>query len=187
MAELATTPRHFESMIADKMIEALEEWCIERVPTDDDSRADVVIFGHPRQERKYNVVLSVHLEHPFGPVMDTDSDVTGLRGNRAWLWPRETVGGMRTSEIIGCVQINLRQSIPQATAAWVTPVVKERVKQAVNRDRRLKGFTDDLGNTVSVIEAFKAIGYSSGGGNVSVHHGWVDWRAYVHNTNCRES
>nr|NIV40059.1 hypothetical protein [Anaerolineae bacterium] len=61
----------------------------------------------------------------------------------------------------------------------------ERVKAAINRDADLNSLSDDFGNTMHVLETFQAVGYAGGGGDVSINFRWIDWRAFIHRTDCR--
>jgi len=191
MTQPTTTPAHYEAMLADKIRDAIEEWTITDIPQDDESRASTVIIGKPTTELKQDIVISVHMRHPLGPSRDRDQNVTGTaRGgmtNSPWHWPRETIGGMRTTEVTGDIQIRLRKKVAADVAGWIISAVKERCVQAINKDWRLNAFSDDFSNFVSIVEAYRNDGYDSGGGSTTIHIGWVDFRAYVHHTNVRET
>lgn len=186
MARPFNIPQSAEAMLADKLQTALTTHLITNVEYDDPSRADHVIIGKPTKELKDRIVISVHTQHPFGPTVDKDASISGLSsGNRPYYWPKETFGGMETEEIIGCVQINIRERMPPEEAVWVNSIITHRVKKAINEDPELEAFSDGLGNSVSLIETFRAVGYASGGDKVSVYFRWVDWRAMLHRSNCR--
>jgi len=183
-----STPSSIEPLLATTMQTVLTEWCITDVPEDDASRANAVIIGKPTDELRQDIVVSIHTQHPFGPIRDRDTRVDGVEGGglsrSPHRFPQETLGGMRTEEIIGCVQVNIRLRKESEDATWLIGPVIERVKQGIDRDKRLIGLEDDLGNYLSIIETFRADGYAGGGGKVTTNFRWVDFRAYVHRTNC---
>lgn len=190
MTKPLTTPSTIEALIAETIQAAVEARCITDVPEDDESRANHVIIGKPTRELRDELVISVHMQHPFGPRLDRDQNITGttgVPGPRPWKFPAETIGGATFEEIIGCVQIRLRQRTSLEDAMWIFSAVKERVKQAINLDKSLKTLTDGMGNTMFLIETFRAIGYDSGGAEVSLTTQWVDFRALVSRSNCRET
>ena len=185
------TPQSIEWLIATNMRDAVSEWCINDVDTDDPSRADNVIIGKPQDELVDEITLSIHVHHPLGPGSDRDTDVTGLSGGlsqRKWNFPGETFGGMRVEEIVGCVQIRARVDQDNYTDALELfgPIVL-RIEDAINRDSRLANLEDELGRTMFIIEAHRREGYESGGGSTWLDTQWVDWRAYVSSTNCRQT
>ena len=189
MAQQPNTPTSIEALMADRIHDAVERWCKTDVPLDDEARANEVIIGKPTVEIKKDIVLSVHMQHPFGPVRDRDTTVSGagtggLTG-RPYFFPMETMGGARIEEVVGCVQVRIRKKMKYDDAVWLIAAVIERAKQAINRDTTLRRISDDLGNTMFLIEAFRVDGYESGGGRMSVNFRWVDFRAYVTCTNCR--
>jgi hypothetical protein len=171
------------------MLEVITEACQTNVPTDDKSRVDVIIIGKPTEELRKRNVVSIHTTHPLGPSKDTEEIMMGTPtkpNERPYKWPPETFGGMRTDKMIGAVQINLRQNVRAPEAVPLIAAIETRIKDAINRDHRLRIVQDDFGYTAHLIETFKAIGYASGGGKTSLHRRWIDWRATVHSTNCRE-
>ena len=175
-------------MLADKLLDAITRACRTDVSEDDESRADHVILGKPTTELRDAIVVSIHTEHPLGPVSDKDFTAMGTpRGEdeRPYKWPSETTGGMRTKEVIGAVQINIREKVPYDTAKAINSAVANRIEIAINQDAVLRSFSDEFGNFCSQIDTFRASGYQSGGGNVSINIRWIDWRAFVHSTNCR--
>jgi hypothetical protein len=183
-----TTPKTIEAMLAETIKDAVEKKCVTEIPDDDDSRADHVIIGKPTRELRDEMVISIHMRHPFGPRMDKDTAVHGLprsSDSGPWVFPAETMGGMRVERIIGCVQIRLRKRQNAEEASWLFEPVKERIRQAINCDASLSSLSDDFGNTMFWIETFRATGYDSGGGEVSLTNQWVDFRAFVSSTNCR--
>lgn len=184
-----TVPVSVESILGDKLKDVLTRWCITDVPSDDESRANHVILGKPTTQLRDNVVISIHTEHPLGPTLDKDHSVTGgtTRGNeeRPYKWPAETTGGMRNKVVVGAIQVNIREGFPYDIAKAINGAVAARVEAAINQDSQLDAFSDDFGNFMSRIETFQASGYQAGGGNVSINIKWIDWRAFVHSTNCR--
>lgn len=184
-----TTPLSYEAMIATTMREVLIDHCITRVSEDDKSKANVVIIGKPTEELSKNIVLSVFTVHPLGPKEDTETIMEGAPtkpNERPYKWPPETFGGMRTHKILGAVQINLRESVKAEEATYLIGALESRIRIAINKDRRLRLFEDDFGNMVHLIEVYQASGYASGGGNISLHRRWIDWRGVVHSNNCPE-
>jgi len=183
-----TVPQSIESILGDRLKDALTRWCITGVPLDDESRANHVILGKPTTQLRDNVVISIHTEHPLGPISDTDHIVMGTpRTNeeRPFKWPAETTGGMRSKVVIGAVQINIREKMSYELAKSINGAVAARIEAAINQDAELDAFGDDFGNFMSRIETFQGSGYQAGGGNVSINIRWIDWRAFVHSTNCR--
>ena len=186
MARPFNIPQSLEAMLAEKLQTALTTHLITNVDLNDQSIADYVIIGKPTAELKSRIVVSIHTQHPFGPTTDKDTSISGLSsGGRPFYFPKETFGGMETEEMIGCVQINIREKMPAEEAVWINSIVTHRVKKAINEDSELDAFSDGLGNSMSMIETFRAVGYASGGDKVSVYFRWVDWRAIVHRSNCR--
>ncbi len=183
-----STPETVESILAAKLKVVLTDWCIARVADDDRSVANHVIVGKPTSELRDPIVVSIYTEHPLGPVADKDKIVMGPpRGDseRPYKFPPETNGGMRTKQIIGAVQVNVREDLSAEDATVIKTAVMARVEKAINTDKRLGYFEDDFGNHMIDLDTFKASGYASGGGNVSIYIGWQDWRAFVSSTNCR--
>jgi len=175
-------------MIADKLLSVLTKWLITNVDEDDDSRANRVILGKPTDELRYNVVVSIHLDHPLGPAQDTDFNAMGTPRSteeRPYKWPTETTGGMHTRQIIGAIQINIRETLPYEAAKAINGAVATRIELAIRRDNELRSFHDDFGQFVSIIDTFRGYGYQAGGGNTSIHIRWIDWRAVIHSENCR--
>jgi len=177
-------PTTLEAMIADGLEGACTEYCITNVDDDDPSMSDHVILGKPTEELADEIVVSIHMQHPFGPTMDKDSAITGKTGVTGFHFPDETIGGGRVDQIMGAVQVNIRQDLEYADAMWISAVVVERVKQAINLHPDVRSLTDSYGNVMFKLQTFRAIGYASGGGDVSVYFRWVDFVAYVSYTNC---
>lgn len=189
MTQPAGVPQSIEAVLSSTLLAAVKEYCQTNVSDTDESKADHVILGKPGSELSDKVVVSVHMQHPFGPVMDKDTNQTGLSGGLSmdpYAFPAETIGGMRVDKIIGCVQINIREDMPPDEAAWINGAVKERVRVAINEHPSLHDLADDFGNHLWKIETFRAVGYDSGGSDVSVHFRWIDFRAYVSYTNIRQ-
>ena len=181
-------PESMESLLADKLVEVITDWCINHVPIDDDSRADHVILGKPTDERRDEIVISIHMQHPLGPGQDQTFLAEGTPRNlmeRPYHWPSETWGGMRTEAIIGAVQVNYREKLTQSEGLRIVSAVNTRIKQAINQDIRLKSLTDDMGNFMSSIQTFRGQGYSSGAKDITIDLRWVSFRAWVHTTNQR--
>lgn len=181
-------PQSIESLLGDKLKSVLTERCITDVSDDDESKANHVILGKPTTELRDNIVISIHTEHPLGPIADKDHIVMGTPRSdeeRPFKWPAETTGGMRSKVVIGAVQVNIREKLPYETAKAINGAVASRIEAAINQDGELDAFHDDFGNFMSRIETFEASGYQAGGGNVSINIRWIDWRAFVHSTNCR--
>ncbi len=183
------TPESIEWLIATNMRDAVSEWCIIEVDSDDLSKANNVIIGKPQDELVDEITLSIHIHHPLGPSSDRDTDVTGLSSTSTrWSFPGETTGGTRVEEIKGTVQIRARVDTDDYTDALELfgPVVL-RIEDAINRDSRLARLEDGMGRTMFLIEAHRREGYESGGGNTWLDTQWVDWCAYVSSTNCRQT
>lgn len=181
-------PQAVESILADKLKDVLTRWCITDVADDDESRVDFVIIGKPTKELRKKNVVSVHTDHPLGPSRDTDFQAMGTPRSsqeRPYKWPTETTGGMRTKQITGAVQINIRQDTNYETAKAINSAVSTRVEMGINRDAALRSFYDDFGQFVSIIDTYEGLGYQAGGGNTSINIRWIDWRAIVHSENCR--
>ena len=181
-------PQSIESILGDKLKEVLTRWCITGVPLDDESRANHVILGKPTTELRDAVVISIHTEHPLGPISDKDHIVMGTPRSddeRPFKWPAETTGGMRSKVVIGAIQVNIREMFAYEIAKAINGAVASRIEAAINQDAELDAFNDDFGNFMSRIETFQGSGYQAGGGNVSINIRWIDWRAFVHATNCR--
>lgn len=181
-------PQSIESELGSRLKEVLTRWCITDISADDESRANHVILGKPTTQLRDNVVISIHTEHPLGPVSDKDHIVMGTPRSddeRPFKWPAETTGGMRSKVVIGAIQINIREKLSYETAKAINGAVAARIEAAINRDSELDAFADDFGNFMSRVETFQASGYQAGGGNVSINIRWIDWRAFVHSTNCR--
>jgi hypothetical protein len=186
---LHTTPEVVESMAAQTLRGVLQEWLIDRVPSDDGSRVHHVIVGKPTRELRDEMVVSVHMDHPFGPKMDKSTNISGLGGGlsgRPYVFPGETTGGMKIEEIIGCVQVRVRQRLAAEDASKLMYPILARIRQALNRDERLRFIEDGFGNYMFRIETFRATGYESGGGDVTINSKWVDFRALVCYSNCRD-
>lgn len=184
-----TIPSTVEALLANRMRDVLQEWCIDDVPTTDRSRANHAIVGKPTSELRDPIVISVHTDHPLGPGVDKDKVVMGAPrsdSERPFKWPPESWGGMRTEQMIGAVQINIREDLSSEDAVAISGAVSARVKNAINQDRRLAYIADDFGNHMQQLDTFKRTGYASGGGNVSIYIHWVDWRAHIVSTNMRD-
>lgn len=180
--------RGIEAMLAEKLVDVLTDWCITQVDEDDPSRADHVVLGKPTRELRDENVISIHMQHPLGPQADRDEPVSGTpRGQdeRGHYFPAETMGGMIVEKMIGCVQVNIRQRLAYTDAVEVNAAIVQRIKAAINRDKDLVPMTDDFGATLFKLETFQASGHASGGGNVSINIRWIDWRAFIAITNCR--
>jgi hypothetical protein len=183
-----TTPDSAEVAIARRIRDVLEDWCVNNVAEDDPSRADHVIRGKPTSERSNEIVISVHTHHPLGLSKSSEGVVDGppvQEDERPYKWPMMTTGGFTTSKAIGAVQINIRLRAERELAERIIGAVAERVKQGVNRDKRLAGFKDEMGNFVSSVEAFETRGAGSGADNVSLDNRWITWRAWVHSRRAR--
>jgi len=183
------TPRVLENMVAQTMLLVLEDICIDQVDSDDRSKVDIVIIGKPTEELRKRNVLSIHTVHPLGPPKDTEVIMEGAPtkpNERPYKWPPETIGGMRTRNMFGTVQINLRQNVKAPEALALIGAIDSRIRQGVDRDPRLRSFKDDFGNFMHLIQTYQAYGYASGGGKTSLHRRWVDWRGTIHSPNWRE-
>lgn len=178
-----------EAVLAHKLLEVLTEWCITDVPSDDPSRANHVILGKPTSERRDDIVISIHMQHPLGPNADRDELVSGrprTTADRPNYFPAETFGGTEVRRIVGAVQVNIRENMPYAEAVDIIASVIERVRAALNREKSLVPLADDWDNSMFKLETFQAYGHASGGGNVAINTRWIDWRAYISSTNCRD-
>lgn len=185
---MSSTPVSIESLIGHAMRDALQKWCIDSVPDDDASRASHVILGKPTRELRDNIVVSVHTQHPLGPSEDTDKLIEGVpRGQdeRPLQFFRESTGGARTEMMVGAVQIRIRENMKHEDALNISGVVMDRVKKAINRDGSLKTMSDELGNTMMLLETFQHSGHAAGGGSTSIFIRWVDWRAIIVSDNSR--
>ncbi len=183
------TKQGIESILAHKLQEVLTEHCITDVPGSDPSRANHVLLGKPTSERRDEIVISIHMQHPLGPNADKDELVSGrprTTADRPNYFPAETLGGTEVRRILGAIQINIRQKLPYSEAVDIIASVIERVRAAINRDKSLVPARDDWGNNLFKLETFQAYGHASGGGNVSINTRWIDWRAYISSTNCRD-
>lgn len=183
------TPTALEAKLAHVLKDVIGDHCINYVAPDDTSKANHVIIGKPTRELRDEIVVSVHMDHPLGPIMDRDDRVSGLRGglsNRPYVIPNETIGGMTVDEIIGGVQIRARRRETSEDATFIIKPVHVRIKRAINRDKRLRLIQDDLGNTMFTIHTFRAVGYESGGGDVTINTRWVNFRALACYSNCRD-
>jgi hypothetical protein len=179
-------PQSMEALLAHTLLDAITKRCITDVPPDDSGRTDQVVLGKLTRELRDENVIAVHMQHPLGPSIDRDGMAGAPRNqDQPWDWPPETLGGMRTERIDGAVEIRLRKKLEYTDAVDIFAVVIQRVKDAINREESLRTLTDQMGNTMSIIEAFEAPGYAAGGGNVSINIRWVNWRAFVHSTNAR--
>ena len=184
-----STPTTIEALLANILLEVITETCITNVADDDDSKADEVIIGKPTEELRKKNVLSIHTVHPLGTGKGTETITMGTptrQSERPYKWPPETIGGMRTYQIIGAIQINLRQNVRADEAIALIAAIETRVKDAINRDERLRFIKDSFGYVAHLVETFQGYGYASGGGKTSLHRRWVDWRATIHSPNWRE-
>jgi hypothetical protein len=177
-----------EGLLAHRLLEVVEDWCIHYVPADDDSRANEVLLGKPTKELRDEIVVSIYMNHPLSSAKGGQDLVEGTPRNqreRPYHWPAETWGGMRTEMLVGAVQVNYRQKEAYEDAMTLIGPVVTRIKQGINQDMRLDHLEDDMGNFMSKIETFTAEGVSSGGANITVDRTWVSWRAFIHSTNER--
>jgi hypothetical protein len=183
------TPTTIEGLIATVMLDVLTQYCITDVDDDDASKVNEIIIGKPTEELRKKNVLSIHTVHPLGPESDTETIMMGTptRPNeRPYKWPTETLGGMKTYNMIGAIQVNLRQNVRAPDAIPLIAAIETRVKIGINRDPRLDVLKDDFGYVAHLIETFQGRGYASGGGKTSLHRRWIDWRATIHSPNWRE-
>ncbi|MCP4537697.1 MAG: hypothetical protein GY832_11160 [Chloroflexi bacterium] len=183
------TKQGIESVLAHKLHEVLTKWCVTDVPGSDPTRANHVVLGKPTSERRDEIVISIHMQHPLGPNADKDELVSGrprTTADRPNYFPAETFGGTEVRRILGAVQINIRQKLPYSEAVDIIASVIERVRAAINREKSLVPLADDWGNSLFKLETFQAYGHASGGGNVAINTRWIDWRAYIGSTNCRD-
>lgn len=182
------TPVHIESLLGDTLVEVITDHCMTNVSSEDQSRANHVVLGKPTSELRDNCVVSIHTQHPLGPEQDTDRRVEGSpreRSERPWVFPRESYGGAKFDMMYGTVQVRMRERMQHKKALAIKAVVAHRIKYAIERDTRLRVLSDDLGNTMLMIETFKHSGHAAGGGDVSVFIEWVDWRALIVSDNRR--
>ena len=179
---MAITQSGIESVLAHALKTALTEWCITNVPASDESRADNVILGKPTRERRDQITISIHMQHPLGPAADKDAIATGSP-----MYPPETVGGHIVEKMMGTVQVNIRQDTSYEEAVDVIASVVERVKKCITTESDLVPLVDSWGNRLIRLETFQASGHASGGSNISINLRWIDWRAFVSKTNCRDA
>jgi len=176
-------PAQIEALIIEEMWKGCLKACQTDIPEGRIDRANHVVIGKPDEELADEVVVSVHNQNPFGKSEDADVNVTGLipgpYSGGPYEFPAETIGGMRVDKLIGTVQINIREDVPFEEAMWISGAIKQRVSDVINKWPAFCGLADDMGNYLWRIETYRAYGYDSGGGDVSIHFRWVGFRAYI--------
>lgn len=187
MARPADVPTTITALIVTTLRDACEKVCKTDIPKGNMARADHVIIGKPGEELTDRIVVSIHDQSPWGKAEDADANVTGLiagpYSGGPYVFPAETIGGMRTDKLIGTVQINIREDINIEDAIWIHGALKERINAAINHSDVWRGLADEMGNYLWKMETYRSFGYDSGGGDISVHFRWIGWRAYVNYRN----
>jgi len=184
-----TVPQAIEHLIAETLMEVHMDWLVNEVSTHDKSRANSVILGKPTSELRSPIVVSIHTQHPLGPPEDVDKNISGgprTQSERPWRFPAESTGGATVSAIFGATQVRIREDMSHSEALRIKAAVVTRIKQAINKDTRLRVLEDDFGNTMFWIETFEHPGYAAGGGDVSIFIEWVSWRAFICSSTARD-
>ena len=179
--------RALEAIVAMLIKDAVTKHCITDVSSSDASKADWVILGKPTTERTDPIVISIHMQHPLGMNIGKEK-ASSSRPTQMDPWQvlPETQGGMSSRVQVGAVQIDIREGIPYDEAIYINAAVARRVKQAIDNDVSLAGpIVDDFGDLMSWILTFEAAGYVAGGGDVSIHARWVNFKMLVHSSNVR--
>ena len=180
-------PETIEAKVALLLLDAVTDHCVNDVSSSDASRADWVILGKPTSERSDPIVISIHMQHPLGMNIGKEK-ASASRPTQMDPWQvlPETQGGMMSRVQVGAVQIDIREDVPFSEAIHINAAVARRVKQAIDNDISLAGpITDDFGDLMSWIQTFEAAGYVAGGGDVSIHARWVNFKMLVHSSNVR--
>ena len=184
-----TVPQAMEHLLAETLLTVHIDWLVTEVSTHDQSRANQVILGKPTSELRSPIVVSIHTQHPLGPPEDVDKNISGgprTQAERPWRFPAESTGGASVEAIYGATQVRIRENMQHIEALKIKSVVVKRIRQAINKDTRLRTLEDDFGDTMFWIETFEHPGYAAGGGDVSIFIEWVSWRAFVCSSTARD-
>lgn len=164
--------------------DVLEQEMKTNIPVDDPARVSRIVVGKYTGDREGIIVLAVHPDHPLGHEKGRyDHGAEGSmrdRPERGWRFPSESIGGSHWDMIYGAVEYRfVLEGTKPENAVEIVETLKARIVKALDRNDSLAPLSDDYGCTLFGLRFYAGYGYASGGDDVSVDSGYVDFTANV--------
>lgn len=153
------------------------------IPVDDVSRVDRVVVGKYTDDRE-GIILAVHADHPLGHGKGRyDHGAEGVmrdQPERGWKFPSESIGGSHWDMMYGAVEYRLLlEGTKPENAVEIVETLKARIVKGLDQNDSLAPLSDDYGCTLFGLRFYAGYGFASGGDDVSVDSGYVDFTANV--------